>query len=55
MQKIVASGYRAIALDPPGLGQGTIGYEEPTARVMLKDMGIYVSNHRQNTDQKIFL
>ena len=43
---IVQRGYRAIALDPPGQGQATAGYEEPAqgGRVSLRDMGSYMKN-----------
>jgi hypothetical protein len=46
MNKIVQNGYRAIALDPPGQGQATLGYEEPAqgGRVSLRDMGSYMKN-----------
>lgn len=45
MNDIISTGYRAIALDPPGMGTTTYGYEEPTPqlpRVMLKDIGSYL-------------
>jgi len=47
MHQIISTGYRAIALDPPGMGTTTYGYEEPSPalpRVMLKDIGSYLKS-----------
>ena len=44
LHKIFKTGYRAIALDPPGQGISTVGYVEPSFRVSQRDMGSYLKN-----------
>ena len=45
MSELITTGYRTIALDPPGMGTTTYGYQDPTPslpRVMLKDIANYL-------------